>query len=63
MGKRSTTRACPPAESFPDEAVFEDFYAGRPLDADGADAADASPVPDAVPLGVVTADAAPTSRE
>ena len=24
-------------ESFPDEAVFEDFYAGRPLDADGAD--------------------------
>lgn len=52
-------------ESFPDEAVFEDFYAGRPLDADGADAADAdgadaSPVPDAVPLGVVTADVAPT---
>lgn len=56
MGKRSTTRACR-GESFPDEAVFEDFYAGRPLDADDADAADASPVPDAVPLGVVTADA------
>ena len=62
-------------ESFPDEAVFEDFYAGRPLDADGAGdedeqptrdphtlavGADASPVPDAVPLGVVTADVAPT---
>lgn len=26
----------PAGESFPDEAVFEDFYAGRPLDADGA---------------------------
>ena len=50
----------PAGESFPDEAVFEDFYAGRPLDADGADAADASPVPDAVSLGVVTADVAPT---
>ena len=58
----------PAGESFPDEAVFEDFYAARPLDADGADAADAdgadaadaSPVPDAVPLGVVTADVAPT---
>ena len=48
----------PAGESFPDEAVFEDFYAGRPLDADGADAADASPVPDAVSLGVVTADGA-----
>ena len=58
----------PAGESFPDEAVFEDFYAGRPLDADGADAADAdgadaadaSPVPDAVSLGVVTADVVPT---
>ena len=39
----------PAGESFPDEAVFEDFYAGRPLDADGADAADASPCPTPCP--------------
>ena len=59
-GEALDDEGLPAGESFPDEAVFEDFYAGRPLDADGADAADASPVPDAVPLGVVTADAAPT---
>ena len=59
-GEALDDEGLPSGESFPDEAVFEDFYAGRPLDADGADAADASPVPDAVPLGVVMADAAPT---
>ena len=62
-GEALDDEGLPAGESFPDEAVFEDFYAGRPLDADGADAADASPVPDAVPLGVVTADAAkPASK-
>ena len=59
-GEALDDEGLPAGESFPDEAVFEDFYAGRPLDADGADAADASPVPDAVSLGVVTADVAPT---
>lgn len=49
MGKYSTTEGLPAGESFPDEAVFEDFYAGRPLDADGADAADASPCPTLCP--------------
>ena len=35
-------------ESLGDEAAFDNFYAGRPLGG-----ADAAPVPDAVPLGVV----------
>lgn len=54
----------PAGESFPDEGAYENFYAGRPLDdsegVDADDAASEAPVPDAVPLAVVTADAAPT---
>lgn len=52
----------PAGESFPDEEAYENFYAGRPLGDNGNDdeAQDEVSAPDAVPLAVVTADAAPT---
>lgn len=61
-GETLDDEGLPAGESFPDEEAYEDFYAGRPLEGD--DSADEGPdgasVPDAVPLSVVTADAAPT---
>lgn len=67
-GETLDEEGLPEGESFPDEEAYENFYAGRSL---GGDAAfdgdeyhdgdfDEDDLPEAVPLGVVTADAAAT---
>ncbi|MFR5091572.1 MAG: hypothetical protein ACLTDR_05730 [Adlercreutzia equolifaciens] len=59
-GEALDDEGLPAGESFPDEAVFEDYTPVVRWMPTAPMPRDASPVPDAVPLGVVTADAAPT---
>lgn len=56
-GEALDEEGLPAGESFPDEEAYEDFYAGRTSE---CGAPDEAPVPDAVPLGMVTAASAPT---
>ncbi|MEC4294536.1 histone-lysine N-methyltransferase [Adlercreutzia shanghongiae] len=69
-GEQLDDEGLPEGESFPDEEAYKDFYAGRPLDVEPADGAasfddghasrEEAPLPEAVPLGVVSADATVT---